>query len=217
MSDLKHDYVRTYATDLDKLDREKVAGICRELLEEATRTLNTEGIPSDRIVADFKADMRYLGQFNEVGVSLPMSSEGQIREQDIEYLIDMFHSRHDALYGYAMKDAPTELINIRLQARGETEKPVFKPSPNHGDDASKALKNNRQVFFDDKFVNTPVYDGLQLRHGNLIFGPAIVEEPTTTIVVPPEFDLACDPYDNYMIYSKKRKLGDIIDELKMKM
>jgi N-methylhydantoinase A len=217
MSDLKHDYVRTYAVEIEKCDRTKVGQICIELLKEATATLNTEGIPEGNIVAEFKADMRYLGQFNEVGVSLPMSSKGEVREQDISYLQEMFHARHDALYGYSMPGAPTELINIRLQAMGETAKPAFKPSPNQGPDASKALKNNRQVFFDNGFINTPVYDGLILRHGNVIFGPAIVEEPTTTIVVPPDYNLTCDPYDNYIVYSKTRKLEQIINELKAKM
>lgn len=217
MSDLKHDYVRTYAVELDKADRTKINEICSELLNEATDTLSTEGIPQSNIVAEFKADMRYVGQFNEVGVSLPMSASGEVREQDMGYLVEMFHARHDALYGYSMPGAPTELINIRLQARGETAKPAFKPSPNHGPDASKALKNNRQVFFDDGFINTPVYDGRVLKHGNAIFGPAIVEEPTTTIVVPPGYNLACDAYDNYIIYSKTRKLDEIINELKAKM
>jgi N-methylhydantoinase A len=217
MSDLKHDYVRTYAVELDKVDRDKISQICKELLKEAIATLSAEGIPKENIVPEFKADMRYLGQFNEVGVSLPMSAQGEVREQDISYLLEMFHERHDALYGYSMAGAPTELINLRLQARGETVKPAFKPSSNHGTDASKALKNNRQVFFDGGFVNTPVYDGLILRHGNMIFGPAIVEEPTTTIVVPPGYNLACDPYDNYIIYSKNRKLDEIINELKAKM
>jgi N-methylhydantoinase A len=217
MSDLKHDYVRTYAVELDKLDRSKVGQICEELLKEATTTLSTEGIPEGNMVAEFKADVRYLGQFNEVSVSLPMSAQGEMREQDITYLLEIFHARHDALYGYSMPGAPAELINIRLQARGETVKPAFKPSPNHGPDASKALKNNRQVFFDGGFVNTPVYDGLVLRHGNMIFGPAIVEEPTTTIVAPPGYNLTCDPYDNFIMYSKARKLDDIINELKAKM
>ena len=217
MSDLKHDYVRTYAVELDKADRPKINEIRSELLKAATDTLSTEGLPQSNIVSEVKADMRYVGQFNEVGVSLPMSAGGEVREQDMGYLVEMFHARHDALYGYSMPGAPTELINVRLQARGETAKPAFKPSPNQGPDASKALKNNRQVFFDDGFINTPVYDGLALKHGNAIFGPAIVEEPTTTIVVPPGYNLACDAYDNYIIYSKTRKLDEIINELKAKM
>ena len=214
MSDLKHDYVHTYTIELAKADIQRISSICGSLLEEAKSTLRTEGIPEERIHNNFTVDIRYLGQFNEVNVPLPMAATGRVREEDIQYLIKLFHQTHDTLYGYSMPGAELELINIRLQSMGETEKPKFKPAPGQGADASKALKNNREVFFEGEGVNTPVYDGLLLKHGNMVFGPAIVEEPTTTIVVPPDFDLTCDSYENYVMYRKDEKLQDIIDRLK---
>jgi len=210
MSDLKHDYVHTYTVEIQEIDRDRVNSICKGLLDEAKSTLKKEGIPKGRIEAIFTVDIRYLGQFNEVNVSLPMSPAGKVRKEDIEYLIEQLHKTHDTLYGYSMPGAELELINIRLQVIGETEKPKFKPSLRQDPDASKALKNSRQVFFEEEFINTPVYDGLMLKHGNIVYGPAIVEEPTTTIVVPPDFDLACDSYDNYIMYRKDKKLDDII-------
>lgn len=214
MSDLKHDYVNTYTAEFAHLDRGKIDEICARLLEEAMVTLNKEGIPKDKIKANFTSDIRYLHQFNEVNVDLPMSKTGDVREKDIEYLAELFHRKHDTLYGYSMPGAELELINIRLQAIGETDKPVFKDSPRMPPDASKALKNERQVFFEDRFISTPVYDGLLLKHGNMVFGPAIIEEPTTTVVVPPDFDLTCDSYDNYVMYRKNQRLEDIIGKLK---
>jgi N-methylhydantoinase A len=214
MSDLKHDYVNTYTAEFDHLEKHRVKDICARLLNEAKATLGKEGIPEERIQANFTADIRYLGQFNEVNVDLPMASSGEIRDEDIQYLEELFHKKHDALYGYSMPGAELSLINIRLQAIGETEKPAFKDSPRQPPNAAGALKNSRQVFFEDKFTETPVYDGLLLKHGNMVFGPAIVEEPTTTIVVPPDFDLTCDSYDNYILYRKDQKLEDIISKLK---
>ena len=214
MSDLKHDYVHTYTIELNKADIQRISDICGNLMEEARSTLQAEGIPEDRIHNSFTVDIRYLGQFNEVNVPLPMASTGQVREDDIQYLTELFHQTHDTLYGYSMPGAELELINIRLQSVGETEKPKFQPSPGQGPDASKALKNNREVFFEGKSVSTPVYDGLLLKNGNMVFGPAIVEEPTTTIVVPPDFDLTCDSYENYVMYRKNEKLKDIIDRLR---
>ena len=214
MSDLKHDYVHTYTIELDNADIAHMTRICENLLREAKSTLETEGIPEDRIQNSFTVDICYLGQFNEVNVPLPMSSEGVVRNEDIRYLTELFHQTHDKLYGYSMPGAELRLINIRLQSVGETEKPQFKPSQGQGPDASKALKSNREVFFEGKGVDTPVYDGLKLQHGNMVFGPAIVEEPTTTIVVPPDFDLTCDSYDNYVMYRKNEKLKDIIDRLR---
>ncbi len=217
MSDLKHDYVHTYTTELDKVDLTRVNGICTNLLAEARSTLQTEGIPSDRIQASFTADIRYLGQFNEVNVNLPMSSHGEVRSKDIRYLVELFHKTHDLLYGYSMPGADLELINIRLQAVGETEKPRFNPSPRQGPDASKALKSSRPVVFEEEEIDTPVYDGLSLQHGNMVFGPAVVEEPTTTILVPPDFDLTCDSYDNYVMYRKVDNLESIMATLKEKI
>ncbi len=214
MSDLKHDYVHTYTIELAKVNIHRISDICGNLLTEAKSTLRTEGIPEDRIHNSFTVDIRYLGQFNEVNVPLPMASTNQVRGEDIKYLTKLFHQTHDTLYGYSMPGAELELINIRLQSMGETEKPKFQPSPGSGPDASKALKNNRDVFFEGKTVSTPVYDGLLLKHGNMIFGPAIVEEPTTTIVVPPDFDLTCDSFENYVMYRKDEKLKDIIDRLR---
>lgn len=214
MSDLKHDYVHTYTVELAKLDIERINRICQDLFQEARLTLKTEGLSEDRMETRFTADIRYLGQFNEVNISLPMSSERRVRTEDIRYLADLFHTTHDTLYGYSMAGAELELINLRLQAIGHTDKPRFLPSPQEDPNASKALKSSRPVFFEDRFVDTPVYDGLLLKHGNLVFGPAIIEEPTTTIVVPPDFDLTCDSYDNYLMYRKNQALETIFNQLK---
>jgi N-methylhydantoinase A len=214
MSDLKHDYVHTYTAEFQQLATDKIKHICKQLLDEAVMTLETEGIARSRIKLDFTADVRYLGQFNEVNVPLPVTFDGQMHAKDIETLSESFHARHDELYGYSMQGAELELINIRLQATGETDKPSFKESPLSPPDSSKAIKNERQVFFEEGFISTPVFDGLLLKHGNLVLGPAIIEEPTTTIVVPPDFDLICDAYDNYVMYPKDKNLDDIILKLK---
>ncbi len=49
-------------------------------------------------------------------------------------------------------------------------------------------------------MKTPVYDGLKLHNGHQVKGPAIVQQPTTTIIVPPDYDLKCDEFDNYLMY-----------------
>jgi N-methylhydantoinase A len=183
ISDLKHDYVRTYAREPDEAEMD---GIYSEMEAEARTTLESEGVT--RVQLERSADLRYVGQFNEVEVP---------RMED-------FHARHDALYGYSMPGAPVELINLRLSARGETDKPRFEGSPPGGEDASAALKGHRDAYFDGGFRSVPVYDGLQLVNGNAVAGPAIVEQPTTTIVLPPDFSLRCDAYDNYLVEPKER-------------
>jgi N-methylhydantoinase A len=108
-----------------------------------------------------------------------------------------------------MPGAPVELINLRVSARGQTDKPQLARSPDGGADASGAVRGRRGAYFDGEFQTVPVYDGLKLVNGNLVSGPAIVDQPTTTIVVPEDFDLACDEYDNYLLHPRGQRLEDL--------
>jgi N-methylhydantoinase A len=144
--------------------------------------------------------LRYVGQFNEVEVDVPAS--GRISPATLERMASAFHERHDSLYGYSMQTAPVELINLRITAYGKTFKPKLERSPKGGTDASRARVGTREAWFDGQFIQTAVYDGLKLVNGNQVDGPAIVVQPTTTLVVPPDFDLVCDDYQNYLIFTK---------------
>jgi N-methylhydantoinase A len=124
-------------------------------------------------------------------------------------MIAAFHARHDALYGYSMPGAPVELINLRVAARGLTSKPDFARSEQAGDDPSAARKRERRAYFDGGFQEVVVFDGLRLRNGNVVPGPAIVEQPTTTIVVPSDYQLTVDDYDNYLIHPNGTDLGEL--------
>jgi N-methylhydantoinase A/oxoprolinase/acetone carboxylase beta subunit len=54
-------------------------------------------------------------------------------------------------------------------------------------------------FFDGRFVVTPIYDGTAMRAGHRVKGPAIIEEPFTTIVLHPQQEATLDRHGNYRI------------------
>ena len=62
-----------------------------------------------------------------------------------------------------------------------------------------ALKRRRPCFFDGGYIETPIYDSQKLKAGNIISGPAIIEVPTTTAVIPRNFQCRVDEYNNYII------------------
>lgn len=66
-------------------------------------------------------------------------------------------------------------------------------------DASRALKRRRTCWFDGVAVDTPVYDGALLGAGDTLEGPAIIEETTTTVVIPSRYDLRVDAGRNYIL------------------
>ena len=60
---------------------------------------------------------------------------------------------------------------------------------------------------------TPVYAGLKLVNGNRINGPAVVVQPTTTIIIPPDFALLCDEYNNYLMYPVTKDVHELVSLL----
>jgi N-methylhydantoinase A len=210
ITDLKHDYVRTYARDLDKVDLDEVSGLYRDMAADARRTLGDEGVSDDRIEIDFAADLRYVGQFNEVEVP---STGGEVAPEVLDAMVAAFHERHDTLYGYSMPGAPIELINLRVSARGVTDKPQFSTVEAGGEDPSAAKRGERSAYFEGEFVDVPVYDALRLVNGNVVTGPAIVDQPTTTIVVPPGFQLVCDHYNNFLMHPEDTNIDELRAQL----
>jgi N-methylhydantoinase A len=212
ISDLKHDYVRTCAREFDQVDADEVVGLLREMADAARETLRAEHVADDRIVIDYAADVRYVGQFNEVDVPLPAGAG--FDRQTLDEVAAWFHQRHDDLYGYSMRGAPLELINLRVTGRGRTEKPRQEKFERGAPDAAHAVLGSREAWFEGEARDVPVYDGLQLEPGNRVPGPAIVVQPTTTMILPPDFDLLCDEYKNYLMFPKGRDPDELCRSLR---
>lgn len=196
-SDLRHDFSRTYHVSIERLDLGRLDELFTGLASKAIDTLTKERIPRPRMEMQRWVELRYIGQFHEVRISLP--TEDHVSSAVLTAAVEAFHRRHEELFGYAMAGAPVELVNLRLTAIGHIDKPVFAVHPDHGPDPSSAFKSRRPAFLDGSFREVPVYDGARLRHGNTIRGPAIVEEPSTTVVIPGRYRLQCDSLGNYLL------------------
>ena len=141
--------------------------------------------------------MRYENQFHEVETPI---DESQLTEEGIPEIIECFHQTHERLYGY--RDVTdTEMINLRLAACGKVATPSRREEAFVTEDANKHLKMTREVYFDENggFVSTPIYDGDLMEIGNVIRGPAVIEQGTTTIVVPPKARLEVNSYGDYVM------------------
>ena len=212
LSDLRHDFVRSYVAPLEKLNFTTANQLYREMKEQANQTLREDGIPDQKMSLSFSVDARYIGQFSEVEVQI---KEHLLTKKNAEKLSQDFHKKHQSLNGYNMPFTPLEIVNLRVVAKGITDKPHKKiklPSPNINS-SDKALTGHRKAFFGDEFKDTPVYDGLQLSPGSTVLGPALLEQETTTVMVQPNFQLTCDELGNYLVYHKKQSLKKTISVL----
>jgi N-methylhydantoinase A len=211
ISDLKHDYVRTYAREIDQVDVSEVQKLFAEMATTARETLESEKVPADKMEIRYSADLRYVGQFNEVEVAV--SGDGKITAQTLAQMAKSFHQRHDTLYGYSMEKSPLELINLRITAYGRVFKPRQERYPKGSSSAEHARLGIRQAWSEGRFCDFAVYDGLKLVNGNEVKGPAIVVQPTTTIVVPADFELVCDDYQNYLVYPRGQDVNALCKAL----
>ena len=207
ISNLRHDFVRVSHMVLlpDHVDVKLINNRFHEMQEEANRVLAREGIPVKARKFTYSADIRYEAQFNEIETPVHLKKDHFTLDQ-LPVLHKAFKERHDTLYGYSLPDHTQELMSLRLTAWGIVDKPTFAESPFMGKNASKAIKGKREIYYEGKHIKVPVYDGPKMGHGNEIVGPAIIEEPTTTILLTPDWQLTCDRYSNYLLYRKGETL-----------
>ncbi|MEJ2718718.1 MAG: hydantoinase/oxoprolinase family protein [Deltaproteobacteria bacterium] len=213
MSDLKHNFVRTYPVLLRDADPQVFGLLFDEMKKEGKRLLVSEGIAESDIVYRYSLDLRYVKQYHEVEVEV---TPHEVDRFDLEAMARKFHPAHNALYGYSLEDqgTPVELINMRLVCIGYTGKPEFQRQEYAGEDPSPAYKRDRRVFLPlrREFREIGVFDGLALQFGNRIEGPAIIEQVNTTTFVSPEFNVLTDSAGSFTMYLK-----ELEDEVKRRI
>jgi N-methylhydantoinase A len=195
--DIGRDYLRSLTAPVEKVDLDTINRLFSEMEEEALAEAKMPGVTRKDVEIYKTMEMRYRNQFQNVEVGgLP---EGKIGPQDMKQVVCEFHSKHQELYTFSMPLYEVELRALRTIARINKPKIKMKGFPVTKTDPTGALKRKRQCFFNDKYVLTPIYDGDKLEAGNAIEGPAIIEETTTTVVVPALFNCIVDKYGNYLI------------------
>ena len=143
--------------------------------------------------------MRYFRQGYEFTLELSPDSIGQ---GGLRSLADQFGAAHERLYGFRLSQ-PVELVNLRVVGTGEVRKIELPRQESVGHDASNAVIDRRQVYFENGWVNTDIYDRSLLQAGNRINGPAIVTQKDSTTVIHVNHYGEVDEYLNILIKSAK--------------
>ena len=211
MGDLRHDFVRTFVDRFPDLQWDKLNALIAEMIAGGDRTLASENIVPERRQHAVTLDCRYLKQYHEVSFAVPLSA---IEKKNAAALLRLFHDEHNRLFGYSLEQekTPVEIVNVRVQSIGMTDKLESFGEKFAGADASAARKGERSayVFETAKFETIPVFDGHRLHFGNRIEGPALVEMVTTTAFVSANYDATTDKYGSLLMYRKGR--DDLVRE-----
>jgi N-methylhydantoinase A len=196
LSDHIVDEMRAYIATIGQVDLERVNALFAEMEAAARAVLGKRRGAHARIEARRFMNLCYPGQTFDMAVPV-VSSNGRLKPAALDDTVERFHALHEELHTYASRDEQPILRSLRLSLVGITKKPQL---PTVGRSSAKPpLKGRRPAYFGGRFVGTPVYDGARVRAGQRISGPAIIEEPFTTIVLHPRQRAVLDRFGNYRV------------------
>lgn len=199
VSDLKEDFVISRRFALDDVGVEILCEALAKLDRQATNWFEQENAPGDARMLQLVVDARYVGQNFELAVPIaagPILNSKNVGSAD--ELHKLFCQAHEVAYGYASLDDAVEVVNVRLSASAR----LFKENAGNGEKPSSGNpepREHRDVFFDaDSAVETAIYSRTDLQSGQVVKGPAIIEQLDTTTPVYPG-DCATVTADQHLI------------------
>jgi N-methylhydantoinase A len=175
LADERHDFIRTYYSDLAAVDFAELVKIYQDMVAEAKASLrHTRGA-----VEQIQLDLRYMGQ--EFTLAVPVTL-AQLKAGKRELIRKAFDALYEHRYAHHSPEEPVEMVNIRLGVIGKRPKLKF---PRLGKSSTVAVSHRSDVYFTDtkKPVRCPVYQRTALKAGARIVGPALIQEHGTTTVL----------------------------------
>lgn len=175
LADERHDFVRTFYSDLARLDFAQLIKVHAEMAEEALGSLRQKGAA----VLETQLDIRYVGQ--EFTLSVPID-RSQLEAGDGAGIRKAFDALYEHRYQHSSPDEPVEVVNVRVAAVSKRVPLAFPQVTAKG---APIPSRTRQVYLDDVAtpVSCPIYDRVKLAAGATFTGPAVVQEHGTATVM----------------------------------
>ncbi|TQV76172.1 hydantoinase/oxoprolinase family protein [Denitrobaculum tricleocarpae] len=204
IADMRHDRVMTISQMLEDLD---VPALDRQMSETAAagqELLNAADVVFEGTEYLFELDMHYLGQTHTVSVSLPLKFEGGTTGVTGEIIRTTFEDTYRQTYGRLLDGIAIRIMNLRVTVVGKRPKFDLSILAPKTDGKSRAKPTGtREVWADGTWHEAATYERLVLPEGTRVPGPAILEQPDTTIFIDPDLEGLVDGFGNLVITRKE--------------
>jgi len=201
IADMRTDFVQTVNTMTDGADTAALAALMQTHSDAGQAQLDVAGVTFAGRAAEFALDMAYVGQTHTVAVALPVTREaGRILPPTPQDISAAFERAYMATYGRLLPGGVTRILNLRSAITGIRPKfdlSAFAPDPAATLEAAR--RGSRQAHLGGDWVETAIWDRLTLPLGAVVRGPAILEQPDTTIVVEPGLEGRVDAWGNLIL------------------
>lgn len=191
MSDLRRDYFVTELMDAD--DATGLSALIDRTTERALGDFSRGDVAAAQVKLTVRVRARYQNQ--EFGVEVPLPG-GRPDAAMMARMVADFHDAYEREYTYRLA-AGVEITGIHMIAASEVGKLEIVALPRTGARTEDAVKGRRMVDYATEGIHEAViYDGTKLEPGMSFTGPAVVEDPGTTIVVNPGNRVSIDDFGN---------------------
>jgi N-methylhydantoinase A len=187
VSPLRYDAVQTHRARLDAWDGKLIEDRFRSLEEQCLRPILDEGHAASAVTVQRSLDVRYVGQNYEIELPFLRDPAG---------LRAAFEARHRQLYGYATGES-VECVNLRVTAQLVDDDVVLPPPAVIG--PARPAGELRAYFREAGEVAMPRYERSALPPGQVVTGPALVEDEWSTTLVYPGQRCRADHLGNMII------------------
>jgi N-methylhydantoinase A len=194
-SNVRHDFIRSHLERLADAREEHLEAVYGELEGQANGILRAEGFETDTIQFIRQMDLRYVGQQWDVRVNLPNG-----KDYNADTVRQAFESEHERLFGHHQPDGLVEITNLRVVGIGLI--PSWTLAAAQPTKQVPQPIERRPVYLDEArgWVETDIYAGGDMRPGQRVNGPLVVEERTTTVFVGPDDVLEVDSANDFVIH-----------------
>lgn len=195
-AEVRQDAVRTLVKSTDEITVETIRDIAAELTSEIQAKVEADGIPVTEQQAVLTVDVRYLGQSHDINVPLTLTD---LESSGFESLVERFTARHKQQFGYELAGTPIQIVNLRISGFGQQPGLPWPARENAGTRAEAIgtrLVAHRSLA---EATPWPIYRFESFGVGTEVAGPAIVEYPGSTLVVPPEWTARYDRFMNAVV------------------
>ncbi|MGI8516214.1 MAG: hydantoinase/oxoprolinase family protein [Acidimicrobiia bacterium] len=199
LADVRHDAVRALPSRFSDLDPTTLKSCSRELVSEVLGRMRSQGIPDETVSLSGDCDLRYAGQFHEINPSLALSD---LLDGNLSTIRMLFDEEHEKLYGWSRPTDDVELVNVRISARAaqpSLKRPTGGSSDKDGVEAARLGRRHAYLPTESVYGEVEVFDGLALPAGGRLRGPAIIELPTTTVLVPTPYEAEVTLYGDFLL------------------
>ncbi len=165
-------------------------------MEDAARAeMASEGADVSGLSFQYGLYARYIGQLESFDT--PLDIETASESEDVDGLVDAFEHMYTQIYpeGARFPEVGYAISELYIKAVVPKAMPVVRKHVLAGaKPADAAFVETRQVCHQGTFHEFEVWQMAELAAGNIIKGPAIIRDPMTTLVVPPDKRIEIDEY-----------------------